>query len=146
MMNGDTMLGIGVLDRGQDVSLALGIASDKGPLLPGTYPAYHCGRDVLDCTDKGRLATLGPYPTGKPPAPERTSSAWLYPQLGLQPATVTIEWVKDVAWSGVGPAKRVKGRFGGTFAHLEQDPQGREHVVPPTHRVEGVFEVYAAIR
>jgi len=146
VMDGGTMLSISAMDRGQDLTFALSIRSDQGPIGPGSYPAYHCGQDVLDCSDRNRMAMLAPYPTGKPPDMDRSPSAWLYPALGLQPVTVTIESMSDVTWNGVGPAKRVKGHFAGTLAHLEQGKDGRSHVVPPTHPIEGAFDLYAQIR
>jgi hypothetical protein len=144
-LNGGTVLWITAMDRGHDVAFAIHVASDDGVIGPGSYPAYTCGRNVLDCSDRNRLAALTPYPTGKPPAPQQTPVAWLNPELGLKPATLTIEWIKDVYWLGVGPAKRIKGHFEGTLAHVEGDRNNKDHVVPPTHGVEGTFELYASM-
>ena len=69
------------------------------------------------------------------------------PELGLQPAVLTLTQVDDVMWPGVGPAKRIRGSFRGELASIQhRGPGDKDRVIGPLKRVEGRFDMYAAVR
>lgn len=138
----NTVIGLGIGDQTHDYALAFWVTTAK--LAPGTYEAYGCGFDALCGKDNTSTsgAVIAPFAPDAQQAMTDTKEAYKYPALGLVPLTLTIEKIEDAEVDGIGPTKRIKGRFKGDLAQLREVDR-KVSVVGPLKHVEGEFDLYA---
>lgn len=150
----DRQLLISAMDRRADFSFTAHVETEnQAPLGPGEHPSFEC-RMIPDC-DKGKRegalvgSAITPFQNGEPFKPIDIKMAYKAPAIGLAPLVVTIASLEDVVWPGAGKAKRVKGTFKGSLAHIESQPNSgsiQPKVVGPLKQVEGRFDLYALAR
>lgn len=142
--NSGNGLSLSALDKSRNLSFAIMVKESR--IAPGDFLVGKCGRAV-DCRTRSETAVLGPYPDGKVPDALAGKMAYDYPELGLKPAVLTLTQIDDVTWPGVGPAKRIRGTFKGELASIQfRGPDDKDHVIGPLKRVEGRFDLYAAVK
>jgi hypothetical protein len=137
-------LSLSALDKSRNLNFT--ILVNESPIRPGDFLVGKC-RYPAECRTRSHTAILAPYPDGKAPDPLAGKMAYDDPELGLQPAVLTLTQVDDVMWPGVGPAKRIRGSFRGELASIQhRGPGDKDRVIGPLKRVEGRFDMYAAVR
>lgn len=120
-------------------------------LKTGSYQVYDC-KSASECNenvpDNNQSAFYGPYPKDPMPPTNLFRVAYYAPKLGLKPLTLVITSVTDEQQAG-NPikTKRVKGKFSGILANVEQQPGGYDYYIAgKTSQVEGSFDVFCSIR
>ena len=142
--NAGTGLSLSALDKSRNLNFT--ILVNESHIRPGDFLVGKC-RYPAECRTRSHTAILAPYPDGKVPDPLAGKMAYDDPELGLQPAVLTLTEIADVVWPGVGPAKRIRGSFRGELASIEHRGAGdQDRVVGPLKRVEGRFDMYAAVK
>lgn len=128
-------------------NITFGVLGKIDKLAVGTYPVYECLDLGDECDDQNQYASLFPYPDeNHQPTSEEIKQAYLSPELGLQPLTLTITEVQNATWPGVpGIVKRVKGTMKASLASVEKGPDNRNRVLGPLKQVEVTFDMYCRV-
>lgn len=143
VMQGGTYLVVAVQDK--TLNLSFGVVIGGAPIEPGLLMVGQCGQPGA-CAIRSRTAVAGTYPKpGVAVDPKETFSAYDYAELGLEPLSLLLDKVEDTQWPGVGRAKRIKGTFTGTLAHVERRSDGHDKLAGPTKHVSGKFDIYAKL-
>jgi hypothetical protein len=139
----NTVFTLGIGDQTHDYKLLFWVTTAE--LAPGTYEAYGCGFDAVCGKDNTSTSDAGIAPFAPDVQQVMTDGkrAYKYPALGLVPLTLTIEKIEDAVVDGIGPTKRIKGRFKGDLARLDRVDH-KVSVVGPLKHVEGEFDLYAS--
>ena len=131
--------------------LQFSISAYMPALQVGSYQVYvctspsECGEKV---PDNNQFAILGPYPKDPMPPLNLFRSAYTVPKLGLTPLTLIVTSITDEQQAG-NPfkTKRVKGKFSGSLADVEQQQGGYDwYIVGKTTRTEGSFDLLCSMR
>jgi len=140
---------LGYLSDKDDIQFSL--TAYMQDLKIGSYQVYEC-ISVPECTgpvpENIQKALFGPYPKDPMPALNLFRSAYNAPSLGLKPLTLVISSVTDEQQAG-NPfkTKRIKGKFNGSLAYVEQQQGGYEHhIVGKTTQIDGEFDVICSMR
>jgi hypothetical protein len=143
-----TMSGDPAGGEGEDATASI-MKNSTFSIVAGTYEVYGCTHNS-ECPPhyhRGQGTWVGPYPSthGGAIDPAETKNAYKYPQLGLQPATLTITIIEDSTMGGA-PSKRVKGTFKGDFATGQSNQNNQDFMRGPLRHIEGKFDLNCSSR